>query len=110
MLEKEINESVSEIKDPERKINIITAMIVVSALWAALLVVSRIAYNNVISEKKQAEAKSDSWERKYDSIIAIRYQDARNEVDVEKIINDFRNYQDSTNRELRILKEKLTSK
>lgn len=109
-LEKELSESVTELKNPERKINVITAIVIASVLWASLTTVVGILYKNMRDDSISKSHTIYKMQDKIDSLNNLRYLDVKSQVSQERQIIEFREYQDSMNQQLLKIKNQLISK
>lgn len=108
MLKTELSDAVTELKVPERKINMIAALIIVSVLWAILVLVVKSWGQNLLEENRYLKTENSkiaaSKQREIDSIKLVQYNDV---VEQLQNIKKLERYQDSLNRALRLIKHEL---
>lgn len=107
MLNEGLSDAIKEVKDPERKINLWTAFIIVAALASVVVFLFKLMDNSQ-NEKYQSEVnrnvaldiENKALRRDKDSIIRAQYLDVLAQL----------KYQDSLNKEFIKVKRNLISK
>lgn len=110
MLETEITDAVKEIKDPERRINLFTALVIASILWGSLTTVVGILYQNLKRENNKKDAKIEMQANTIDSLNNRQYQYVLQQLQNEKQVKEVKIFIDSMNREVTQIKQTLISK
>jgi hypothetical protein len=117
MYETEISEAVDSVKNPERRINIYTSIVIIVTLAGVITVISKAldTYKNsenasLKNSNDALQIKLDAKQKECDSLRTVQYYYVVKELENEKKIGSFGIYQDSVNNELKIIKRKLTSK
>lgn len=108
MLENELSDAVKEVKNPERRINLIAALVICSVLWAILVLVVRSWGTDLLEENKSLKIENNTikgyMQHQIDSIKFVQYQDV---VDQLNQIKKLTKYQDSLNTALANIKHDL---
>jgi len=110
MLKSELNKSVSQLKNPERRINVIVSILICSALWSTLTFVIWSWGNNLLEDNRSLKLDVTSKQRENDSLRTVQYQYVLEQLRQVQKVREFTEYQDSLNTELKKVKRELISK
>ena len=110
MLNKELSNSIAELKNPERKLNVIISVIIVSVLWGSLVLVVRNWGTDKAEENKQLKIENKDLHKDKDSLMNMQYQYVVEQLKQEKQVKQFTESWDSLNTELLKIKHELISK
>ena len=110
MLKKELTEAHKKLKNPERRINAIYTAIIVSVLWASLVVANNSRINDLVESNRKKDAQIQELTKQNQDLYNKNYQFILDQLQQEKQVKEFNRYSDSVNHELIKIKRTLTSK
>jgi len=106
----ELKEAIQEVKDPERRINLWTAFIIISALAIVVIFLFRSNDSGKDIRISNLERNNAALQHGKDSLINIIIQNAWDQVKEAENVHEFKMSYDSLHFELDKIKQNLTSK
>lgn len=106
----DLSKAIKRVKDPERRINIYGTIIIIVTLVTAYGASQRVIINGLEEDNAKKDIQIRERDSKIDSMTITQYHFVLDRLNQAEKVNHYQDYQDSLNKELRIVKKILTSR